>query len=291
MPRTIGSGVVNRLADETSPYLQQHKDNPVDWYPWIEEAFARARAEDKPVLLSVGYSACHWCHVMAHESFEDGETAALMNDLFVNVKVDREERPDVDAVYMDAVQAMSGHGGWPMTMFLTPDGRPFYGGTYYPPVARHGMPSFTDVCRAVDDAWRTRRDELIGQADKLTAALDRTLTVSGEETGPVGRDVLDGAAEALGSQFDPQWGGFGRAPKFPHETGIELLLRASARGDRPRLLELAVTTLDAMASGGIYDHLGGGFARYSVDNRWLVPHFEKMLYNQALLGRAYLHAW
>jgi uncharacterized protein YyaL (SSP411 family) len=292
MPRTIGSGVVNRLADETSPYLQQHKDNPVDWYPWSDEAFARARAEDKPVLLSVGYSACHWCHVMAHESFEDDETAALMNDLFVNVKVDREERPDVDAVYMDAVQAMTGQGGWPMTMFLTPERRPFYGGTYYPPVARHGMPSFTDVCRAVDDAWRTRRDELVSQADKLTAALDRTLTVEGDATGrEVGREVLDGAIEALGSQFDPQWGGFGRAPKFPHETGIELLLRASAGGDRPQLLELAVTTLDAMASGGIYDHLGGGFARYSVDNHWLVPHFEKMLYNQALLGRCYLHAW
>ena len=283
---------MNRLADETSPYLQQHKDNPVDWYPWSEEAFTRARAEDKPVLLSVGYSACHWCHVMAHESFEDHETAALMNDLFVNVKVDREERPDVDAVYMDAVQAMSGHGGWPMTMFLTPDGRPFYGGTYYPPVARHGMPSFTDVCRAVDDAWHTRRDELLGQADKLTAALDRTLTVSGDGDGDrIGRDVLDGATGALASQFDRQWGGFGRAPKFPHETGIELLLRATARGDRPQLLELAVTTLDAMASGGIYDHVGGGFARYSVDNRWLVPHFEKMLYNQALLGRCYLHAW
>ena len=283
---------MNRLADETSPYLQQHKDNPVDWYPWGDEAFARARAEDKPVLLSVGYSACHWCHVMAHESFEDGETAALMNDLFVNVKVDREERPDVDAVYMDAVQAMTGQGGWPMTMFLTPERRPFYGGTYYPPVARHGMPSFTDVCRAVDDAWRTRRDELLGQADKLTAALDRTLTVTSDATaGEVGREVLDGATEALASQFDPQWGGFGRAPKFPHETGIELLLRASARGDRPQLLDLAVTTLDAMASGGIYDHLGGGFARYSVDNRWLVPHFEKMLYNQALLGRCYLHAW
>ena len=283
---------MNRLADETSPYLQQHKDNPVDWYPWSEEAFARARAEDKPVLLSVGYSACHWCHVMAHESFENDTTAALMNDLFVNVKVDREERPDVDAVYMDAVQAMSGHGGWPMTMFLTPDGRPFYGGTYYPPVSRHGMPSFTDVCRAVDDAWRTRRDELLGQADQLTAALDRTLTVSADANGGgVGRDVLDAAAEALGSQFDPQWGGFGRAPKFPHETGIELLLRAAARGDRPQLLRLAVTTLDAMASGGIYDHLGGGFARYSVDNRWLVPHVEKMLYNQALLGRCYLHAW
>jgi len=237
---------VNRLADETSPYLQQHKDNPVDWYPWSEEAFARARAEDKPVLLSVGYSACHWCHVMAHESFENDTTAALMNDLFVNVKVDREERPDVDAVYMDAVQAMSGHGGWPMTMFLTPDGRPFYGGTYYPPVSRHGMPSFTDVCRAVDDAWRTRRDELLGQADQLTAALDRTLTVSADANGGgVGRDVLDAASEALGSQFDPQWGGFGRAPKFPHETGIELLLRAAARGDRPQLLRLAVTTLDA----------------------------------------------
>jgi uncharacterized protein YyaL (SSP411 family) len=282
--------VTNRLAGETSPYLQQHKDNPVDWHPWGDEAFTRARTEDKPVLLSVGYSACHWCHVMAHESFEDGDTAALMNDLFVNVKVDREERPDVDAVYMDAVQAMTGHGGWPMTVFLTPDGRPFYGGTYYPPEPRHGMPSFTDVCRAVDDAWRTRRADLLGQADKLTTALDRALKVSNDDE-TVGRDVLDGAVRALGAQFDPRWGGFGGAPKFPHETGIELLLRASAGGDRPQLLELAVLTLDAMASGGIYDHLGGGFARYSVDDRWLVPHFEKMLYNQALLGRCYLHAW
>ena len=284
--------MTNRLADETSPYLQQHKDNPVDWYPWGVEAFARARDEDKPVLLSVGYSACHWCHVMAHESFEDDATAALMNELFVNVKVDREERPDVDAVYMDAVQAMTGHGGWPMTLFLTPDGRPFYGGTYYPPQSRHGMPSFTEVCRAVDDAWRTRRDELLGQADKLTAALDRALNVSTDRNRDgVGRDVLDGAIGALGTQFDSRWGGFGGAPKFPHETGIELLLRASARGDRPQLLEPALVTLDAMASGGIYDHLGGGFARYSVDDRWLVPHFEKMLYNQALLGRCYLHAW
>jgi uncharacterized protein YyaL (SSP411 family) len=218
-----------------------------------------------------------------------------MNELFVNVKVDREERPDVDAVYMDAVQVMTGHGGWPMTVFLTPDARPFYGGTYFPPVARHGMPSFADVCRAVAEAWRSRRDELLGQADRLTAALARTLTVAGH--GPGGatddelRDALDRGLDELRSQFDPQWGGFGRAPKFPHETGIELLLRAVAGGRRPELLEPAVTTLDAMASGGIYDHLGGGFARYSVDNRWLVPHFEKMLYNQALLGRCYLHAW
>jgi uncharacterized protein YyaL (SSP411 family) len=284
--------VSNRLADETSPYLQQHKDNPVDWHPWGDEAFDRARTEDKPVLLSVGYSACHWCHVMAHESFEDDDTATLMNHLFVNVKVDREERPDVDAVYMDAVQAMTGHGGWPMTVFLTPDRRPFYGGTYYPPEPRHGMPSFREVCRAVDDAWRTRRDDLLGQADKLTAALDRALSASRDTSGEaVDRDVLEGAIRALGTQFDSRWGGFGSAPKFPHETGIELLLRASARGDRPQLLEPALVTLDAMASGGIYDHLGGGFARYSVDDRWLVPHFEKMLYNQALLGRCYLHAW
>jgi uncharacterized protein YyaL (SSP411 family) len=282
--------VANRLAGETSPYLQQHKDNPVDWYPWGEEAFARARAEDKPVLLSVGYSACHWCHVMAHESFEDVRVAALMNERFVNVKVDREERPDVDAVYMESVQAMTGHGGWPMTVFLTPEQRPFYGGTYYPPVARQGMPSFSDVCNAVADAWRDRREELVGQADKLAAAIAPPLMAAGDGAG-VSREILDGAVAALGSQFDPQWGGFGRAPKFPHETGIELLLRASARGDRPQLLDVAVTTLLAMASGGIYDHLGGGFARYSVDNRWLVPHFEKMLYNQALLGRCYLHAW
>jgi uncharacterized protein YyaL (SSP411 family) len=274
---------VNHLADETSPYLRQHADNPVDWHPWGDEAFAAARERDVPVLLSVGYSACHWCHVMAHESFEDPATAAVMNERFVCVKVDREERPDVDAVYMEAVQAMTGSGGWPMTVFLQPDGRPFYGGTYFPPTARHGMPSFTDLLRAIDDAWRTRRGELGEQAAQLTEAIQRSATVVGGRGVP-GPEVLDQAVDALVAAFDGTSGGFGRAPKFPQTMSLDLLLR---RG----VLDPVVVSLDAMASGGIYDHLGGGFARYSVDDRWLVPHFEKMLYDQALLARVYLHAW
>ena len=275
---------MNRLADETSPYLRQHRDNPVDWYPWGEEAFARARDEDKPILLSVGYSACHWCHVMAHESFEDPATASVMNERFVNVKVDREERPDVDAVYMEAVQAMTGHGGWPMTVFLAPDGRPFHGGTYYP------RAQFVELCRAVDDVWRTRRDELLDQAGRLTEALQQTIGAPG----PVGLpppSVLEDAAEGLRATFDPEWGGFGRAPKFPSTMALDLALRVHDRTGSAELLAVATTSLDAMASGGIYDHLGGGFARYSVDAFWMVPHFEKMLYDQALLVRVYLHAW
>ncbi len=286
---------MNRLADESSPYLQQHKDNPVDWHPWGDEAFERARAEDKPILLSIGYAACHWCHVMAHESFEDATTAGLMNELFVNVKVDREERPDVDAVYMEAVQAMTGHGGWPMTVFLTPDGRPFYGGTYYPNKPRHGMPSFEQVLRAVDEWWRDKRAEVGEQAARLTNALGRMsdLPVPTDDTPlPDGPKLLTRARDALAHRFDPHWGGFGAAPKFPQPDTLELLLRAHARHpDDAEALAMVVTTLDAMASGGMYDHLGGGFARYSVDGRWLVPHFEKMLYDQALLVRAYLHAW
>jgi uncharacterized protein YyaL (SSP411 family) len=274
---------VNRLAEETSPYLRQHADNPVDWYPWGDEAFAAARERDVPILLSVGYSACHWCHVMAHESFEDTATAAVMNELFVNVKVDREERPDVDAVYMEAVQAMTGSGGWPMTVLLHPDGRPFYGGTYFPPASRQGMPGFVDLLRAVDDAWRTKRDELDEQAGRLTETIRRSAGVGGG--GPLpGPEVLDEAVTGLRSAFDGAWGGFGRAPKFPQTMSLDLLLRKGA-------VDPVVVSLDAMASGGIYDHLGGGFARYSVDTRWLVPHFEKMLYDQALLARVYLHAW
>jgi uncharacterized protein YyaL (SSP411 family) len=282
------------LAEESSPYLQQHKDNPVDWYPWGDEAFARARAEDKPVLLSIGYAACHWCHVMAHESFEDPGIAAVMNELFVNVKVDREERPDVDAVYMEAVQAMTGHGGWPMTVFLTPDGRPFYGGTYFPDKPRHGMPAFEQVLRAVDEGWRERRPEVGAQAERLTAALGQmsALVLPPDSSLPDGRALLTRARDALARRFDPRWGGFGPAPKFPQPDTLELLLRAHARTpDDADALSMVVTTLDAMASGGIYDHLGGGFARYSVDGQWLVPHFEKMLYDQALLVPAYLHAW
>ena len=283
---------MNRLAGETSPYLRQHRDNPVDWYPWGEDAFAKARAEDKPILLSIGYSACHWCHVMAHESFEDGATASVLNELFVNVKVDREERPDVDAIYMDATQAMTGSGGWPMTVFMTPDGRPFYCGTYFPKQARQGMPSFTDICRAVDDAWRTQRDELLTQASQLTEAIGRTATLAARDDASLpGIDALTAAYRQLLEQHDDQWGGFGRAPKFPQTMSLELLLRAYARNDSQQTLRVVQTSLDAMAGGGIYDHLGGGFARYSVDAIWLVPHFEKMLYDQALIARVYLHAW
>ncbi len=279
----------NRLAFETSPYLRQHADNPVDWHPWGDEAFAEARQRDVPVLVSIGYSACHWCHVMAHESFEDPATAAVMNDLFVNVKVDREERPDVDAIYMDATQAMTGQGGWPMTVFCTPDGKPFYCGTYFPPAPRHGMPAFTDVCRAIDDAWRNRRTALFEQADELTGALGRTALV--REGAAPGLEVVEAATTALLAQHDDQWGGFGRPPKFPQTMSLDTLLRNHVRTGDAAPLAAARTTLDAMAAGGMYDHLGGGFARYSVDNVWLVPHFEKMLYDQALLARVYLHAW
>ncbi|MGI9022795.1 MAG: thioredoxin domain-containing protein [Acidimicrobiales bacterium] len=282
---------MNRLADETSPYLQQHKENPVDWYPWGDEASARARAEGRPILFSIGYAACHWCHVMAHESFEDPDTAAVMNELFVNVKVDREERPDVDAVYMEAVQALTGHGGWPMTMFLTPEGKPFFGGTYFPPRPRPGMPAFVQVCRAVADAWSQRREAVTEQAAELSAALGRTADLAPSGRDRPGPEASRAARDALAGSFDAQWGGFGRSPKFPQPDTLELLLRLHARERDTDALAMATTTLDAMAAGGIYDHLGGGFHRYSVDRRWLVPHFEKMLYDQALLVRAYLHAW
>jgi uncharacterized protein len=284
------AGMPNRLAGESSPYLRQHADNPVDWYPWGHEAFAKAADERKPILLSVGYSACHWCHVMAHESFEDDETAKLVNELFVNVKVDREERPDVDAIYMDAVQAMTGHGGWPMTVFLTPDGRPFFGGTYFPKTARGGMISFSDLCRRIDEVWRTRQDDLEAQAEELTASIGRSAQMPAADRLP-GTEALQGAYAELRRQFDHEWGGFGQAPKFPQAMSLELLLRAHHHNDSVDTLEMVTTSLDAMASGGMYDHLGGGFARYSVDRMWLVPHFEKMLYDQALLTRVYLHAW
>jgi uncharacterized protein len=281
---------MNRLADETSPYLLQHAENPVDWYPWGEEAFAKARAEDRPLLLSVGYAACHWCHVMEHESFEDDGTARLMNEHFVPVKVDREERPDVDGLYMDAVVAMTGHGGWPMTVFLTPDGRPFYGGTYFPPEPRHGLPSFSQVLQAVTEAYRTRRHELEQQADTLVDAIKQASErpPSGE---PLTSGLLTGVVPALRRSFDPQEGGFGPAPKFPAASTIELLLRRHAASSDEDALEMAGLTLDRMAAGGMYDLLGGGFHRYSVDGHWLVPHFEKMLYDNALLAPAYLHAW
>ena len=274
---------MNRLAGETSPYLLQHKDNPVDWYPWGEEALARARDEDRPVLLSIGYAACHWCHVMEHESFEDAETAALMNEHFVSVKVDREERPDLDAVYMDAVVAMTGHGGWPMTVFLLPDGEPFFGGTYFPPAPRHGLPSFRQVLDAVAQAYRERRAEVGRSAQQLVEAV-RESSLLGPSSEPLTDSILSEAVRGLRRSFDPEWGGFGGAPKFPPASAIELLLR---RGE----LEMSAKTLDSMAAGGMYDLVGGGFHRYSVDERWLVPHFEKMLYDNALLVPAYLHAW
>ncbi len=281
---------MNRLAQETSPYLRQHADNPVDWYPWGPEAFARAEVEDRPILLSVGYSACHWCHVMAHESFEDPEVAAVMNKLFVNVKVDREERPDVDAVYMDAVQALSGRGGWPMTVFLSPDGRPFFGGTYFPPADRQGMPGFVRIMEAVSDVWTNQRDDVADQTAKLQDAIESNTLRDRLTSGATDLQfaVLDRAYEGVREAFDPVDGGFGRAPKFPPSMTIDFLFRCHVRGDAPDALPMAVTTLDAMAAGGIYDHVGGGFARYSTDSVWLVPHFEKMLYDQSLLVGAYL---
>ena len=282
---------MNRLADETSPYLQQHKDNPVDWYPWGDEAFARARAEDKPVLLSIGYAACHWCHVMAHESFEDPGTAAVMNELFVNVKVDREERPDVDAIYMEAVQALTGHGGWPMTVFLTPDGRPYFGGTYFPKEDRHGLAAFTKVLRAMAQVWEERRDDVLAQAGQLTDALGRSAELAPTGDPLPGPEAIADARNTLRQRFDEAWGGFGPAPKFPQPDLLELLLRAWMRDGDADTLAMVTTTLDAMSSGGMYDHLGGGFARYATDQRWMVPHFEKMLTDQGLLVAVYLHAW
>jgi uncharacterized protein YyaL (SSP411 family) len=278
----------NRLAKESSPYLRQHENNPVDWYPWGEEAFAEARRADQPILLSVGYSACHWCHVMAHESFEDPDTAAVMNELFVNVKVDREERPDVDGIYMNAVQAMSGHGGWPMTVWLTPDGKPFYAGTYFPPEDRHGMPSFRRVMESVAEAWTNRRDGIESQADHITSAISRELPTSDSLPG---RNALEVAYRQVEAAFDGLNGGLGGAPKFPQQPVIEFLLRAAGQPWAPQAKQMVTTTLEKMAAGGIRDQVGGGFARYSVDDRWLIPHFEKMLYDNAQLARLYLRAW
>ena len=277
---------MNRLADATSPYLLQHADNPVDWHEWGDEAFERARSEDKPLLVSVGYSSCHWCHVMAHESFEDEATAALMNDLFVNVKVDREERPDVDAVTMEATVGMTGSGGWPTTVFMTPDAKAFYAGTYFPPEPRHGIPSFPELLRAVAETWRLRRDDIEQQASRIDGAL-RSTRGSEPSTEPLTSAVLDEAVRSIAATFEPAFGGFGRAPKFPASSTLELLLR---RGDEASVA-MVTATLDGMAAGGFYDVVGGGFHRYSVDDRWLVPHFEKMLYDNATLASAYLHAW
>jgi uncharacterized protein len=261
----------------------------VDWYPWGNEAIERARAEDKPILLSIGYSACHWCHVMEYESFEDDETARLMNERFVNVKVDREERPDLDSLYMEAVVALTGHGGWPMTVFLTPEGVPFFGGTYYPPEPRHGMPSFRDVLETISGLYRQRRGAVDGSASQLREALEQASRVS-PSSEPLTEQLLWEASRTLERQFDPDWGGFGGAPKFPPASTLEFLLRMHLRGDE-QALPMVVKTLDAMAAGGMYDLVGGGFHRYSVDRTWLVPHFEKMLYDNALLAAAYLHGW
>ncbi|HET89655.1 MAG TPA: thioredoxin domain-containing protein [Chloroflexi bacterium] len=284
--------MANQLASETSPYLLQHAENPVDWYPWGEEALQKAHAEGKPIFLSIGYSACHWCHVMAHESFEDGRTAAIMNQHFVNVKVDREERPDLDRVYMSAVQALTGQGGWPMSVFLTPDGRPFYGGTYFPPEPRYGMPSFADVLLAVADAWQNRRPELLEGSDNLVAAIERQMVALGAGKQQVLREATLGTAfHAILESFDWIQGGWGQAPKFPQPMTLEFLLRYHHTTGNPQALEMVKLTLDRMARGGMYDQLGGGFHRYSVDAHWTTPHFEKMLYDNAQLARVYLHAW
>lgn len=280
----------NRLANASSPYLQQHATNPVDWYEWGEEAFTKSRAEDKPILLSVGYAACHWCHVMAHESFEDQATARVMNEHFVNIKVDREERPDIDSIYMTALQAMTGGGGWPMTMFLTPTGVPFYGGTYFPPTPRHGMPAFTQLLQSVAGAYGQRRDELLRSGNELLAHM-RQASASRLADGTLSYELLDEAYASLHGQFEPTYGGFGGAPKFPQPMAYEFLLRYAQRTGAPLAWEMLHKTLRAMAEGGIYDQLGGGFHRYSVDEQWLVPHFEKMLYDNALLARVYTEAF
>jgi uncharacterized protein YyaL (SSP411 family) len=290
---------VNRLGAETSPYLRQHAGDPVDWYPWGDEALAMAKEEDKPLFLSIGYSSCHWCHVMGHESFADPATADVMNRHFVSVKVDREERPDLDAIYMEAVQAQTGRGGWPMSVFATPEGLPFLTGTYFPDRPRHGMPSFHQVLEAVIDVWGSRRHDVVAQAHALSEAVaqrlggrdpDEAKTGEAEGTRRAG-ELSARAVEQLQAIFDPDYGGFGSAPKFPQPLYLDLLLRDHVRTGSGTSLEMVEHTLEAMASGGIYDHLGGGFARYSVDQHWSVPHFEKMLYDQALIARVYLHAW
>ena len=279
----------NRLADESSPYLQQHADNPVDWYPWGEEAVQKAQAEDKPIFLSVGYSACHWCHVMERESFQDEATARILNEHFVNIKVDREERPDLDQIYMSALQALTGSGGWPMSVFLTPEGEPFYAGTYFPPVPRHGMPSFKHVLRTVAEAWQERRDELVAGSKRVVKSIEQRLAARADEQ--LAQESLEQAVRVVRRDFDRTHGGWDGAPKFPQPMIVEFLLRYHHTTGSREALSMVVDTLDAMARGGIYDQIGGGFHRYSVDQRWEVPHFEKMLYDNAQLARVYLHAW
>ncbi|MDQ2889196.1 MAG: thioredoxin domain-containing protein [Gemmatimonadota bacterium] len=281
----------NRLAGESSPYLLQHANNPVDWYPWGDEALTRARQQHRPILLSVGYAACHWCHVMAHESFEDPATAAVMNEHFVCVKVDREERPDLDAIYMQAVQAMTGHGGWPMTVFLTPDGAPFYGGTYFPPTDRHGMPAFTRILKAVADSYAHRPESIAAGAESMRAIYAASRESATGAAGALDESFLERAARAIESRYDPVYGGFDSAPKFPPTMLLDFLLRHWARTGEDSALRIVRTTFSRMARGGIYDQIGGGFARYSVDAHWLVPHFEKMLYDNALLIRLGAHLY
>jgi uncharacterized protein YyaL (SSP411 family) len=280
----------NRLVTESSPYLLQHAHNPVEWYPWGEEALRRAKAEDKPIFLSIGYAACHWCHVMEHESFEDPSTAAVMNQHFINIKVDREERPDLDDIYMKAVVAMTGHGGWPMSVFLTPDGVPFYGGTYFPPVPRHGMPGFAELLEAIAAAWQERRADVEHSGMGLLEVIRRG-DAPPDAAGVLSPSVLDAAYSVLERQYDLAQGGWGRAPKFPQPMTVEFLLRTHVRTTEQAALTMAASTLTKMACGGMYDQLGGGFHRYSTDAVWLVPHFEKMLYDNGQLARAYLHAW
>jgi len=281
---------MNKLSQESSPYLLQHAQNPVNWYPWSDQALEKARSEDKPILLSIGYAACHWCHVMAHESFEDPQTAYIMNENFINIKVDREERPDLDSIYMAAVVSITGGGGWPLTVFLTPNGDPFYGGTYFPPEPRHGMPSFQQVLAAVHNAWINRRQEIFNTSSQLNNQIKKELPLVGNPE-LINLSLLTSAVNSLASQFDEREGGFGNAPKFPPSMTLEFLLFYHKLSGSRKALDMAEHTLTKMANGGIYDQIGGGFARYSTDNNWLVPHFEKMLYDNALLARVYLHAW
>jgi uncharacterized protein YyaL (SSP411 family) len=283
--------MTNRLANETSPYLLQHAHNPVDWHPWGEEAWAKARAQDLPVFLSIGYSACHWCHVMERESFEDASIAAILNADFVAIKVDREERPDVDSIYMQAVQMMTGHGGWPMSMFLTPDGKPFFAGTYFPPDDRHGMPSFRRVLEHVSNIYRSRRTEVEEASTEVQTAISSQLRTRRTGSVNIDRHTLEHAASRLAQSYDPINGGFGNAPKFPPSMSLDFLMMVANRTNDVQLREIVVNTLTKMARGGMYDQVGGGFHRYSVDARWLVPHFEKMLYDNALLARLYTRAW
>ncbi|MEK7282175.1 MAG: DUF255 domain-containing protein, partial [Acidobacteriota bacterium] len=279
----------NRLARENSPYLRQHATNPVDWYPWGEEALRRAKEEDRPIFLSIGYSSCHWCHVMERESFENEGIAAIMNERFVNIKVDREERPDLDEIYMAATQMLSGQGGWPNSVFLTPDLKPFFAGTYFPPESRHGRPGFSDLLVGVSDAYKGKKDDVVRVAQEVTGQI-RRLSEMTPSPQALSAPILNRAFGDLAGRFDNAEGGFGGAPKFPHSMDVSFLLRYHRRTGNPEALRMAVLSLEKMARGGIYDQLGGGFHRYSVDAKWLVPHFEKMLYDNALLARTYLEA-